>query len=243
VKKRRRSTKLQQDSSLALLPPSKKRQTTSKTASNHDYDPGGFATQYRRVWKIDFSMIRNEAQRVGLFYDKVLLHDGPWENEPGDDEDYVFCEDSSSNEECGDEDERDDGSRADSEEKHHDGSISCRINRSDDADSDGTNALSVENNDPRGNDFVLEEDDQNNSPIEGKGMNGKGKNRQLKERKKRSITTSICTTKNDDGTSGDDALEEGEDAQLMAVYNSFWTDENEGQQCLFSGFGGEIVGV
>ena len=50
-------------------------------------DRTGFFKQSTRVLKIPLDLIRVEVRKVGLFYDKVLLHDGSWSEEI--DENYV----------------------------------------------------------------------------------------------------------------------------------------------------------
>jgi hypothetical protein len=65
-----------------LQSPNKKR----RIDGINDDDPAGFAKQSHRVSRIPFELIRTEAQKVGLFFDRVLLHDGLWDEEI--DEDY-----------------------------------------------------------------------------------------------------------------------------------------------------------
>ncbi len=49
----------------------------------------GFAKQSRQVVTIPFRLLRANTQKLGLFYDRVLLHEGPWD-EQEDDEEYTI---------------------------------------------------------------------------------------------------------------------------------------------------------
>lgn len=49
----------------------------------------GFAKQSRQVATIPFRLLRANTQKLGLFYDRVLLHEGPWDEEE-DDEEYTI---------------------------------------------------------------------------------------------------------------------------------------------------------
>ncbi len=98
------------------LCPTKRR----KMIHNHSSDPAGFLRQ--RLIKIPFSLIRSHTQTIGLYYDKVLLHDGPWDE--NEDEDYVIYnsnnsssninndQDSDDDDDCSDESSQDKDTRA-----------------------------------------------------------------------------------------------------------------------------------
>jgi hypothetical protein len=175
-----------------LPPPNKKRRIIDIT----DDDPAGFVKQSHRISRIPFDLIRTEAQRVGLFYDRVLLHDGLWDEEI--DEDYVCSYSDSDSDNDGDGD-------GDDEEDDDDNDNGNDDKENDDNDSDiADNAANVsgEENGSKGK-------GQNQGERKGANWNGNGKDRRQ-------------PTGNDDD---DDDCDDRDDVDAMAMYNSFWADE------------------
>ena len=123
----------QQQQHRPLPSPNKKRRINGI----NDDDPAGFVKQSHRVSRIPFDLIRTEAQKVGLFYDRVLLHDGLWDE--AIDEDYVCNYSDCDKDEDGDGDneEDDDDNNTGNGDKENDG------NDSDAADCYGSHAATI----------------------------------------------------------------------------------------------------
>jgi len=69
---------------------SHKRRRKMVLPTNSTGDPTVGFPKHQRIIKIPFKLIRSHTQSLGLYYDKVLLHDGPWNEE--EDEDWVWME-------------------------------------------------------------------------------------------------------------------------------------------------------
>lgn len=78
-----------------------KKQRVELPTAMRAYDATGFVKQSQQVAKIPFRLIRANTEKLGLVYDKVLLHEGPWDEEEAD-EDFVLPIDI---EHCRDEDD------------------------------------------------------------------------------------------------------------------------------------------
>jgi hypothetical protein len=183
---------------------------------NNEDDRVGFIKQSHRVLKIPLGLIRTEVQRLGLYYDNVLLHDGPWDDEI--DENYVCKYNNSYSNRAlkEDSDEDDDGAFLDerdddcADEYEIDGDV-----HGDGGEKDDSNPLNVSGETKCLGDKDAKSDSITNDRNQGEGNAKKGKGRNLQD------------SMNDI----DDNCEKMEDDKAMAVYNSFWLDN------------GEIIGV
>ena len=178
----------------------------------------GFAKQSQPIAKIPFDLIQRHTQRLELFYDKVLLHDGPWdENEP--DEDYVINNFKGDNEEDGYSDEC-----ADDEVGNGSNGTSIAAKGLGEASGSKGNettqniAAANEQNHGEGGIYSSIGNERIENPIaneQGKGTTGEWKNhRRLPSAG--SITRSY----------GDDC-EAMADMKIKAVCDSFWGTEND----------------
>ena len=185
--------------------------TKRRKMIHHSSDPAGFLRQ--RLIKIPFSLIRSHTQTLGLYYDKVLLHDGPWDE--NEDEDYIIYNSNNNSSSNG------------SNDQDSDDDDGCSDESSQDKDTGAVIAASVlmEANGGRenGSKETLKTPYGGNQQQMGQGEKGNRKNHQT-QMAGLTYRSNEC-----------EARDKNTNEAINAVYDSFWANKNENLDVLGSG--------